>query len=245
MPRVAQIGLGVAGGVGAVLWLLGRRLAKPLCALVGMGAGGLAAVAIGRPVGAMTALWGLGGAVAGLALAWGLFRLWMGLSLALILSGACAAGALAWHGTPPPEVVEAPDAESQFIDFEHHEKPAERASFGEAVRGVADEQAQIVRDWWNGLSDAQRRLASGAAGIAAVVGVVLGLIRPLMAASIQTALAGSALLMLAGIGFLRLYAPSTAAWLPSSPRAIVVTLGLITALGILFQWTATARKTDK
>ena len=75
---------------------------------------------------------------------------------------------------------------------------------------------------------------SAAAG--AGVGLVLGLLVPLVAVSIQAAVVGSALLFFAGRGLLLSYAPAAGVWLPVDRRGVLLTLALLTLLGVLVQW---------
>ena len=66
--------------VGVALWLLGRRLARPACAVCGLVLGGLGALAVAQELddGGLAMAWITLGAVAGFLLAFMTFKVWMG-----------------------------------------------------------------------------------------------------------------------------------------------------------------------
>ncbi|MEM1212366.1 MAG: hypothetical protein AAGI68_08720 [Planctomycetota bacterium] len=107
-PGAAVFGLALLVGVGLLLWLFGSRLAKPAAVVSGvvMGASVTASLA-GLWAGLNTltiAFIALGGAILGGVLSGVLFRLWMGLSGALVLAAVVPAGVLVWQGTPGLEI---------------------------------------------------------------------------------------------------------------------------------------------
>ncbi len=312
LPPLAAIAMGALAVVGLVLWLLGRSLAKPACAVSGLVLGGLAGYVVGALLsseGAMTLPLVLGGAIAGGLLAVLLFRIWMGVTAAAILGLAVPAAVIIWQGTPitvhvtradptdadrtpveadrPREKAEAAEAGaageamppmSIEIELPSWSMPGEDADTAEATRrprargdarrGVVDEaaeadeagplravgrvvqttydrQAAAIGAWWEGLGSSARWLLVAAALIGGGVGLVLGLSLPNMAASLQTALAGSLLLFFPLRVLAEGYAPGMAGVLPTSPRATLVTLGLITLLGVLVQWALFQRRADR
>lgn len=129
---------------------------------------------------------------------------------------------------------------------------AEAGDFGQVVEAASqaarqwyDEQLEGVRAWWADLSPATRGTIGVAALFGAAAGLLLGLLLPWVAASLESALVGAILLVLAGRQLVVMHAPDAAGWFPQSPRALLLWLGLITVLGFAIQWTLSARRTDK
>ncbi|MFA9478178.1 hypothetical protein ACERK3_07700 [Phycisphaerales bacterium AB-hyl4] len=108
-----------------------------------------------------------------------------------------------------------------------------------------DNQLTLVRQWWSDLGPATQRTIYVTAAIGAGVGLLLGLLLPFVAASFESALVGSLLLLLAGRELTAMHAEGASAWFPQSPRMVIVWLGLITILGFAIQWTLFARRTDR
>jgi hypothetical protein len=71
------------------------------------------------------------------------------------------------------------------------------------------------------------------------------LIVPLIAAAVQSALVGGILILFAGRALLLQYVPAAAGVMPDSWRGVLLSLGLITLLGILIQWSLRAKKDDE
>ncbi len=133
----------------------------------------------------------------------------------------------------------------------------------EAVRAAATQHAQrfldllgeawanqraSLRVWWDGLTAAQRSAVTGGAAIGALVGLILGVALPKVAAAVQTALVGTLLMYFPGTWLLERYVltgEASSGWLPGTPRGVLLTLGLITLLGLLIQCTVLRKKTDK
>lgn len=112
------------------------------------------------------------------------------------------------------------------------------------VRGVYTQQAEEVRLWWSELPIASRRVLQLGAAIGACCGVVLGLAAPLVAAAIQSALIGAVLVFTAARGLILSFAPGMAGVLPAEWRGVLLTVGLITLLGLLIQWALRRREAD-
>lgn len=290
-PPLAQLALGAIGVVGLIIWIGGRKLARPFCALLGIVMGGAAAVLLVPAQGEMVALWAIGGGIVGLIAAWGFFRLWMAAGLALLLALALPASMLVWTGAPLPATEEAQEQLRELADRPlegeveadparnvRDERPRAREggrdrsgrrdggqqrprarddprrdaddqeeppTTAEALLAIAHAQADAARAWWDGLGETTRRTAQVLAGLGTLIGVVLGLARPYFAATLQTALVGSAMILTAATYFVRLYAPDYAGWMPASPRGVVLAMGLITTLGVLAQWTVLPRRADR
>ena len=115
----------------------------------------------------------------------------------------------------------------------------------DALRGMAVYYRGQLGHWWS-------EAGSGAKGgimlvglVSAVIGLLLGLIGPYKAASIQSAVAGAVLILFSSFSLLAQVMPEHLGWLPATPRGVLICLGLITAVGLALQWTIFARKTDK
>ncbi len=246
MPGVGQVALFVVLALGLVLWLMGRRLAKPVCILtsgsLGAAMGFVLVQAAGMSGLAIAAM--IVGGIVGMVLGWWFFRLFMALSLAVVLAATLPVAALMLRGTAPP-AVETQQVKDQFVDLTKPPRTDTEQSLHDRLAGIYKQQADEVRAWWDGLETGGRRLVVTSAGLGGVVGFVVGLFAPLTAAALESSLLGAAAMVLAGWQLLRLYSPDTADHLPHGPRVAALTLSLITLLGVLLQWTLSRRKADK
>ncbi len=269
-----QIGLGACVLAGVVLWLLGGRLARPGCALVGLvvGTGAAALLTYNELSPTVTLLVIIGAGIAGCLVAYLLFRIWMGLSCAVILMLAASAVSVGVVSDEPPTVeqmkvnlkpAEKADAEelpSPTIELEAGDdkpKPTETLAPGAAeaqaaarnvlarTKAVVTNEWSEYREWWSRQNASTQRTTAAVAGIAAAIGLLGGLIFPYFAASVQSALCGAALMTLAGLELIKLNTEPTPAWLPHTAFQIALAISLITALGLALQWTVLRRKADK
>ena len=112
------------------------------------------------------------------------------------------------------------------------------------LAGVASAQVQQVREWWDQLPGEDKRALLAGMCVGGVVGLVLGFALPYLLASLQSALVGAVLIVFAGRLLLLQYVPDAASVLPRSGRGILLTVGLITLLGVLVQWTLRGKKAD-
>jgi len=211
----------------------------------------------------------LGGVLAGI-----LFKIWVASASAVVLAAVVPLGTLAWQSgsldeLPPPEAQEtAEQTEDQGSDLDPSMTSSLTGISQEDVEKLA-EQAQVVLDqvgtdvqtllrswaqarkheataWWDSLEPTTRRSLWVGAGVGAVLGVLLGVAIPLTTASILCALSGSMLIVIAGRTLaLGLGGESIAGYVPESPRAMVLVIGLITMLGVVIQWTLRSRKDDE
>lgn len=97
----------VALTLAVVLWLFGSRLLRPLCGLTGLAIGAATGWLAHRMMGTESGLWVwmlVGSIVSGTA-AMLMFRMWMGLSLCLLLLITAPVMVLAWHNIAPPPLV--------------------------------------------------------------------------------------------------------------------------------------------
>ena len=120
----------------------------------------------------------------------------------------------------------------------------EAETFVETLKRAWEAQLEAVRTWWTDLPARQKSIVGGGALGGAVVGLLLGLVLPKVAASLQTALAGALLIFGAGRVLAERYTAGTE-YLPGSPRSVILTVGLITVLGVLIQWAIFRKRADQ
>ncbi|MFP4145347.1 MAG: hypothetical protein ACLFV3_09400 [Phycisphaeraceae bacterium] len=269
LSLLAAVGLVLLIVAGLLLWLLGRKLARPACVVSGLVLGSLAGwftAEAAAPEALLPLVIGLG--VAGALLAALLFRVWIALSAAGLLALAVPAAVLLWQGTPlpaataetetateAPAVAPGPEASGEDEPAEGDAGDAERSAIseqvdeaarraGEAARGWVGRQVEAVSAWWAELEGPVKQRIYLAAGFGAVAGLVLGLLAPLITASVESALVGSILVLLPTGRLITDYAPDFAGAVPQTPRMFLLWLGLITVVGILIQWTLFREKAD-
>ena len=137
-PELLTVALALITVLGLVLCLLGRRLLRSLCTLTGIAGGGGAAYALARGGAGdqMLFAWIILGAMAGLVIGWFLFRIWMGVTLALILAVAGSALALLLQDNLPPLV---PDSARQL--WQELRAPAAADQPSDDGEGTAEDRA--------------------------------------------------------------------------------------------------------
>jgi len=116
------------------------------------------------------------------------------------------------------------------------------SSIIEALRGLAEYYRGELADWWSKAGTGVRGSAAGLGLIAALIGLLLGLIWPYTAASVQSAVAGSVLMLFSSFSLLAQLMPEHLGWLPATPNRVLMCLGLITIVGLALQWIFFARK---
>jgi hypothetical protein len=102
-----------------------------------------------------------------------------------------------------------------------------------------------IQAWWNESATSVHRNIGLAMLIGAGIGLLFGLIAPNYAASIQSAVVGAVLIVVPGRELVASYLPAAAEFVPMTARGTLVTLGLITIVGIALQWTLYLRRDDK
>lgn len=120
----------------------------------------------------------------------------------------------------------------------------DREQFASDLQGVWQQQVDEVKVWWQELAPGSRRFLMGGAAVGGAVGLALGLILPGVAASLQTAMVGALLILFSGRTLLLKYVPGSEGLMPGSWRGGLLSLGLITLLGVLIQWTLRKKKAD-
>jgi hypothetical protein len=118
------------------------------------------------------------------------------------------------------------------------------AALGEAIRGEWQRQADEVGTWWQEMNAGQKRLLILSSLVGAGLGLLLGLVMPMTAAALQAALVGSILIFFSGQALLVKFAPASVDFLPNQRRGVLLTLGLITLVGVLLQWSIHRRSAE-
>ena len=228
----------VAGVVlGLLLWLLGGKLGRPGCSAVGLIVASGAAMFVCGDQFSQTVTLGIiiGCGITGGLVALLLFRVWMAISCALILALAVPLGSLVWSQTLPPQLP--------TVDVNH--LVTEAAGNADPWAGVLDQLKTQIGTWWQQRGASGRRTLVVAAGIGMAIGLLTGLIFPYLAASIQAALVGSTLAVSCGVVLIKMQAGELTNWLPDTHRSFLITVGLITLIGLVLQWTILRRKADR
>ncbi len=247
VPGLGVIVLVAAVVIGLGLWLTGRKLARPACVLGGALAGALLGLAISEALGAERSIpvYLVVAAILGGLMAAFLFRFWMALSLALLLGLVAPAASLVWMGASPPEAAQAPTSVEDLMIDTSSSDAAQRSieDIWQKLQGVYRQQFDLIASWWQSLASRGRNIVIVAATLGLAVGLAIGLLRPYLAASIQSAFVGGGLWLAGGRSLLAIYLPDQTAWLPVGLRAWLLALAVVTAVGILIQTWLWRRRT--
>ena len=114
-----------------------------------------------------------------------------------------------------------------------------------AAKSAVFRNLEDVKAWWNDSATSVQKNIGLAMLIGAGVGLLFGFIAPNYAASIQSAMVGAVLIVIPGRELLASYLPAATELVPTTARGTLITLGLITVLGIMLQWTLYLRRDDK
>lgn len=236
--------------VGLILWLMGGAVARGACVISGLVLGGVVGWLIGASLadqGAYVLPLVLGGSIIGALLAGLLFRVWVAIVGAAVLALVVPIASLIWQGATVDPVSF--DREAVVNEAMAEDEQGQAPSLTESLsRGLSAARAQLGDDasaWWDELGPGGRRVVYLGVIVGAVTGLVLGLILPKLAAALQTAIAGAVLIYTGGVGLARWQFGGEASFLPDSARGALVLIGLITALGVVIQWTVFRRRADK
>lgn len=216
--------------------------------------------------------WAFAGLLVGGLMSWLLFRLWMGIVFALMMAVLLAWGTTAlarpWLHQTTDTVYESEDAdedvdddrdtedresvkewvkttlEGDLSDLKERANEATETMISDSIEWLRTCRERVGR-WWSALPPRGRQLAMAAGLIGLLHGLVLGIWRPKLAASLQTAFAGAWMLVMADWSLV----------IPGATRETIlsyqgswlgaVAVGLITVAGVVVQWTIRGRKTDK
>ena len=240
----------VAAVVGVVLCLVGGRLIKPSLGVTGLVVGGATGMTLGAQAGGTNMLIAAVAvcAIVGCVLAVWLFRVWVAVSLAVLLGLTVPAISLAWQVREPlpnAEAVETIRVDDMKVDLERVTKPDQGFDLAATVRELTTYISEAAGEAWGKLTPAAQRTLLGLAAAGAAVGLVLGLLLPKLAACLISATTGGALLLAGAFPIVHRWAPDFQGWLPADSRDVALMLGLITALAALVQWTFWRRRADK
>lgn len=226
-------------GAGSVGWLLGCRMARGLYAVCGLIVGGVGAWVVSQRVGGhgATVLWVTAGSITGFLIGLVLFKVWIGISGALVLAILGPGAVVTWQDTTPPiDLRQIIQRTARDVDGQ--------AQTAEPVWRIVDQQKQSLQAWWVDLPPPTRRTLATTACGGAVLGLIAGLSYPRKTATFVSALTGSLLVLLGLKELLVIHRFPVAQGLPQDPRAMLLLLGLITLLGCLVQWTVLRPKAD-
>ena len=115
----------------------------------------------------------------------------------------------------------------------------------EVLKSLASYYQGELSQWWSQAGTGARGTAAIVGLIAAGIGLLLGLLLPYIAASLQSAIAGSVLILFSSFSLIAQFLPEHLNWLPATPRGVLLCLGLITAIGLVLQLTIFKRKEEK
>ena len=146
---LAPVLFGLAMVVGLAVWLLGRKLARPMCAVSGVVLGGLGGLMLGEMLqeqGAFVIPLVIGAGIGGGLLATLLFRVWMGLSGAVLLALVVPAAVLIWQGTPLDAAATQPAEDTEQTDDQAESQAEKQREQARQQREAADADAPSGED---------------------------------------------------------------------------------------------------
>ena len=175
LPPAATLALAGAVVCGVVLWLLGGKLVRATIVIAGLVLGGAAGLLLAKLLqdeGSFALPMALGGALIGSIAAAVLFRLWMAISLAAVLSLAIPAAILVWQGTPPPEEADPALVRQDVRGLVEAGRGLETAAGDEGDTG--ESKPSVADRVGKGVEGAADRVATGVWAAAARVRAALG-----------------------------------------------------------------------
>ena len=213
---------------GVALWLLGRSMARPLGAFIGLLAGATAAMAV--PMERYGPLAIIIGSFVGCITAWLLFRIWTGAVAATVAALLVFGGFLVW-----PEVHVVLGA-SEIGPLNPSEQP-------QTASGLIEVLKTAWHARWAELKETRGTITLAATTAAGLAGLVLGLLAPYWAVSGVCALLGTLMVVVSLATWWRMTGwpwPSFVA----DPVHLLAALGLITAAGLALQWIIFRSRSD-
>ncbi|HED53025.1 MAG TPA: hypothetical protein ENJ00_02335 [Phycisphaerales bacterium] len=255
-PLWSQSGLIVLLIAGVLLWVSGRRVLKPIFAVLGALAGGFLGHTALPAVG-IDHIFGLTGDVAGAAVGGTLgalaailiFRVAIGVLAAAVVGGLAVLGASIFVQTrpvPPP----AQNPSSPLVESRPAESPSEAdqlspdtLTLGDANDAIrepgkfaSDLYRGIKAEVWDPLSTSDRALltASGLAGI--VAGLALGVLAPKKSTALVTAFAGAGMWLPATYFLSQALTVPGRALLERTPIEWLVIWFGVALTGLFIQW---------
>jgi len=113
------------------------------------------------------------------------------------------------------------------------------------AKGAVFRNIEDVESWWQTNSTTTHQTLGLAMLIGAGVGFLLGMLLPNYAVAAQSAMVGAVLIVIPGRELLAMYVPDATGLIPTTARGTLITLGLITLVGMALQWTLHLRRVDK
>ena len=235
--------------LGLIFFLLGRRLVRPAFGAAGLIVGAAAMFAIAAawiaprwPAVPPIAFGMVGGILGGLA-GFLLWRLGIGVALALTVAILAPAAFLIATGTPGPPVNQPLTEARQELQTTLGAADGP----GDAAAGAVDliQRLSLARDnlwtstqsWWAALSNGHRWMLGTLCIGGAVLAALIGLALPYFSATLITALVGAVMMLGLIYRLIGMLGESSAAHVPHTSRALMLGLLVATIIGALFQWT--------
>lgn len=216
--------------IGFILLFFGARLSRFGFVLGAVAGAGLLAVTASRALGQPEWQgWLWSAAAAGLAclLASVLFRLWMGVTGLVFMAILVTGIVVIWQGPPLPALHAPNTAQLAAAGAGHAPK--------ETLGHVWHQNLEAMNLWWNAKTETARQTLRVASAIGGILGLGLGLAVPLRAAALQCAVGGAGLCLIAAHTLAELHAPDKIGWLPGTPRALLLVLLILAAVGFAAQ----------
>ncbi len=231
-------------GLGLAMWLTGRQIARIVCAAVGLTLGAIAAMrwsgSLGSFTGAPLWVWMMVAAVTGWALGWVLFRVCVAVIGAVMLAVVVPITLLTF--------------EQQTLPYFHPQMAIDTAGDdgGEPLGYFESRFAYRLADktqefyTWYGQLPTQRLVTLNMiAAITALCGLMVGLIKPFILASLVSSLMGVVLVWSAVQYALGAVWPHAPGWVVAlDPKLAVLQIGLGTVAGVVMQWTLSIHQAD-
>jgi hypothetical protein len=245
LPWIAHAMIGVCLVIGAVLWLAGRKVIKPVFSLLGAALGGaigflMLPEAISSVAGIPSPYIGLGaGAIIGLMGGIALLRFAMaiGTGVAFGVAGLliCATYLHMTVGLSTPKPVGVPSA-AALISNEPTPLTRERfisegvAPVAQRVQGFVRENSESFKNTWESQKEQDKVVLGVSALGAALFGFFLALFAPSRSTSLATAMLGSAIVLGCSIWLLNAFEAPGRRYLEQGP---IVWLGVWAAAAVL------------
>lgn len=238
--------------LGLATWLFGGKLLRTTITLCGIALGTAVATVVGaRYLEGYVLLAAIaGGMIAGGLLAGLFFRAWMGVSTLIVLALVVPLAHLAWTydsrafdrmtDASSGAVAETVDQVDDIVESDN--APQQLAK---VIRRVVGRTYRYVDSRWERLSPGIRQTITTVAMGAGLLGLIAGLLLPRIAGAFQTSLVGGVLILGATKQLLLAHVESAGRWAVLEPKPHLVAVGLITAIGLVLQWTLSRSKTDK
>jgi hypothetical protein len=247
-----------SGLIGLVLWLFGRHLIRPFFGILGLIDGGIFGLLLATRVFTSypVMLFVIAGAVLGAVTAWSMYRLGMGVVLAVTTAVVAPIVVVSVMGAPQPalgepikhaisEIAAATSIPEDATTNENGQTVLKPGSapplMTDSVNKAIDDVRSAFSDWWSKLPGSVSSIVLAAVVIGAINGVVLGTMVPGLASAFVASLLG--VLLMAG-GIQRLFGSSLKSFTPDSPQGTMIMLGVLVVIGAGLQLTVFRRSSN-